>query len=303
MTKRGCVATTAVLLLLPAFLPISASAQAPASGSSLPAAELNLSGNWLPMYHEDWPERGDGPELGDYLGLSISDGARRAGLSWDASRMSVEEHQCQVHVSPYIYRGPTQLHFWEERDPETQRVIAIKNYLSNYQQTRTIWMDSRPHPSEYAAHTWMGFSTGKWEGSALKVYTTHIKQGFLRRNGLPESDQATLTEYFIRYGDSLLTHVSILTDPVYLAEPLIRSQDFSLAGFTPISWTWPCQPVTEIRDLPKDRTPHYLPGENPFAEEFANEHGIPVQAVHGGPETMYPEYQLKLREMSAPPAR
>ena len=68
----------------------------------------------------------------------------------------------------------------------------------------------------------MGFSTGKWEGNILTVYTTHIKQGWVRRDGLPESDQATLVEHFIRHGDHL-THVSIVTDPVYLTEPLVKS--------------------------------------------------------------------------------
>ena len=116
---------------------------------------------WAPRFSEDQPERIPGPELGDYLGLPITDGARQWALSWDPSRLTLPEHQCQVHVSPYIYRGPLQLRIWEERDPDTQQLIAIKNYISTYEQTRTIWMDGRPHPPEYAAHTWEGFSTGQ----------------------------------------------------------------------------------------------------------------------------------------------
>jgi len=284
---------TALLAIAPVF------GQAPSGPSP---ADFSLSGNWVPYYHEDLPERGNGPELVDYLGLPITNGARRMALSWDPSRMTVEEHQCQVHVSPYINRSPTQLHFWEERDPETQRVMAIMLYISNYQQTRTIWMDGRPHPSEYAAHTWMGFSTGKWEGPVLTVYTTHIKQGFTRRNGLPESDQATMIEHYIRYGD-LMTHVSIVSDPVYLTEPLVKTEDFALAQYTAISWTYSCEPIEEITGLPKNRVPHFLPGENPFVQEFAQHHGIPEQAVMGGAETMYPEYQLKLEQMLKTPAK
>jgi len=276
-------------------------AQAPME--KLPPSEFSLAGNWMQIFHEDEPERGGGPELGDYLGLPITNGARRVALSWDPTRMSVEEHQCQVHVAPYMYRGPTQLYFWEERDSETQRVIAIKNYISNYQQTRTIWMDDRPHPSEFAAHTWMGFSTGKWEGPVLTVYTTHIKPGFVRRNGLPESDLATLTEHFIRYGDDLLTHVSILTDPVYLTEPLIKSQDFEFKTYTGISWTYSCEPVTELQGLPRNAVPNFPPGENPFIQEFTERHGVPEQAAMGGAETMYPEYQLKLKQMPIPAVR
>ena len=175
-------------------------------------------------------------------------------LSWDSSRLTLPEHQCQVHVAPYIYRGPLNLHIWEERDPQSQRVIAIKNYISTYEQTRTIWMDDRPHPSEYAAHTWMGFSTGRWQGSMLTVYTTHIKQGWVRRNGLPESDEATLIEHFIRHG-GVLTHVSIVTDPVYLTEPLIKSQDFNLLIEAGQNWLYPCEYVMEIANQKKDKVP------------------------------------------------
>ena len=104
-----------------------------------------------------------------------------------------------MHVAPYIYHGPLNLRIWEEKDPETQQLIAIKNYISTYEQTRTIWMDGRPHPSPFAPHTFMGFSTGHWEGDALTVTTTHLKQGWLRRNGVPESDQTTMIEHFVRH--------------------------------------------------------------------------------------------------------
>ncbi len=88
-------------------------------------------------------------------------------------------------------------------------------------------MDGRPHPSDYAPHTWAGFSTGKWEGNALVVTTTHIKMGWIMRNGVPMSDQATMSEHFIRHGDHLLDEI-IVSDPVYLSEPFIRTQDWDL---------------------------------------------------------------------------
>ncbi len=58
------------------------------------------------------------------------------------------------------------MRIWEEKNPDTQDAIAIKTFIATFAQARTIWMDGRPHPSEYAAHTWQGFSTGKWEGGA-----------------------------------------------------------------------------------------------------------------------------------------
>ena len=264
-------------------------------------AQVLLTGDWRTLIQEDQPERGQGPDLGDYLGIPINDAARLRADSWDASRLTLQEHQCRVHVVPYIYRGPLQVRIWEEKDPDTQQVIAIKNYISTYEQTRTIWMDGRPHPSEFAPHTFMGFSTGKWEGDILTVNTTHIKQGWLRRNGLPESDQTALTEHFVRHGQ-YLTHVTIIHDPVYLTEPLVRTENFAIADRDPGNWLWPCEYVEEITGRPKGAVPNFLPGENPFLKEFPERWGIPFEATRGGAETMYPEYQLKLKALSKPGA-
>src|SRR5690349_20433413 len=191
------------------------------------SAQLSLVGEWSPVYQEDFDERIPRPALVDFLGLPINAEARQWALSWDPDRLTLPEHQCQVHTAAYIYRGPLQLRIWEEKDPETNRLIAIKNYISTYEQTRTIYMDGRPEPPGYAAHTWMGFSTGKWQNDIFTVTTTHIKHGWHRRNGLVSSDQIKLTEYFIRHGDRM-THVSVVEDPIYLTEPLIKSQDYIL---------------------------------------------------------------------------
>jgi len=267
------------------------------AGSFNTSPGVDLSGNWAPLFHEDGLERGAGPELVNYLGLPITDGARQWALAWDASRLTVPEHECQVHVAPYIYRGPMNLHIWEERDPKSQRVIAIKQYISTYEQNRTIWLDGRPHPPDIAPHTWMGFSTGQYDGEILTVHTTHIKQGWIRRNGLPESDAATLTEHYIRHGN-YMTHVSIVTDPVYLTEPLVKSQDFINVVQNGANWLYPCEEVEEIAGRPRGAVPNYLLGKNPFLNEFASKYGIPVEAALGGAETMYPEYQHKLNRGS-----
>jgi hypothetical protein len=263
-------------------------------------AQVDLSGVWGPQLNfEDEPERGLGPELVDFGGLPINDAARQWALSWDPVRLSLPEHQCQVHTVAYIHRGPHRFRLWEERDPQTQNVVALRMYISTYEQNRTIWMDGRAHPPEYAAHTWMGFSTGKWEGNILTVNTTHIKQGWHRRNGVPSSDLITLTEHFIRHGEHL-THVTVVTDPVYLAEPMIKSQDFLLNSNPEGNWLWPCEYVDELPGIPKGRVAAYMPGENPFLSEYALRHGIPVEAALGGPETMYPEYKEKLKKLPIP---
>ncbi len=151
------------LLPIAALVSVSAFGQG-VVGEFVPDVGFDLSGNWNPLLHEDFLERIPGPELVNYTGLPITEGSRLWGESWNSSRLTLPEHQCQVHVSPYIYRGPLQMRFWDEKDPQSQKIIAIKNYISTYEQTRTIWMDGRPHPPAWAAHTWMGFSTGKWEG-------------------------------------------------------------------------------------------------------------------------------------------
>jgi hypothetical protein len=251
---------------------------------------IDLSGSWSPAPHE---EAFADPQIAEYLGVPINETARAWALAWSPSRLTLPEHQCQVHVAPYIYGGPLNLRIWEEKDPQSQRVIAIRHYISTYEQNRTVWMDSRPHPPDGAAHTWMGFSTGKWEGNMLTVYTTHIKQGWLRRNGLPESDQATLVEHFLRHG-TLLTHVSVVTDPVFLTEPFVRTQVFRLLTQEGQNWLYPCDSVVEIASRPRGEVPHFLPDENPFIDEFSNATGIPLDVMLGGAATMYPDIQAKL---------
>ena len=123
--------------------------------------------------------------------------------------------------------------------------VVIRNEMIH--EARVVPLDGRPHPPEEAPHTWMGFSTGEWQGSVLKVRTTHIKQGWHRRNGVPMSARTTMTEYFFRHGN-VLTQMSITEDPVFLTEPLVKSQEFvrSQRELPAGTWLWVCDPVVEI---------------------------------------------------------
>ena len=136
----------------------------------------------------------------------------------------------------------------------------------------------------------MGFSTAKWEGDVLKITTTHIKEDYLRRNGIFVSDKATVTTYWSRHGD-YLTWINIVHDPVYLTEPLIRSGEYRLtlgAQFLP----HPCTPTDE--GTPAGRVPAHLPGKNPFVNEPAQNMKIPPDALRAGAASMYPEFKAKL---------
>ena len=259
-------------------------------------AQADITGSYNALFHEDQPERVPGPAIGEYDGLPINDAARAYAEAWSPSRLTVPEHQCRAHSSPYILRGPLNMRIWDERDKDTEEIVAIHLDISNFQQRRVIWMDGRPHPSEHAEHTWMGFSTGKWEGGTLVVETSHIKQMWHRRNGLPQSDLTTLTERFVLHG-GVLTYTAITQDPVYLTEPLVKTTNMAKnpQPLPAAQLIYPCQAVVEIADQPRGAVPHFLPGENPFLKEFGMEFNLPEAAWRGGAATMYPEFQKNLK--------
>ena len=160
-------------------------------------AQMDPTGEWAPQFDEDFLERIPGPDIGDYLGLPINNAARLRGDSWDASLLTLPENQCRPHPSDYAWRGPANLRIWKEVDRDTQKLIAYHTHISWQAPERTIWMDGRPHPPAEAAHTWQGFSTGKWDGDVLTITTTHLKEGWIRRNGIPRSENATHHRTFV----------------------------------------------------------------------------------------------------------
>lgn len=256
------------------------------------SAQIDPSGEWAPQFHEDFLERIPGPDIGDYLGLPINNAARLRGDSWDASLLTLPENQCRPHPSDYAWRGPANLRIWKEMDRETQKLIAYHTHISWQAPERTIWMDGRPHPPADAPHTWQGFSTGKWDGDVLTITTTHLKEGWIRRNGIPRSENATVTEHLFRHGDHLTVMV-IIYDPDYLTEPFVRTTDFVYDARQQIP-PYPCEAVVEI-PRPRGTVPNHLPGDNKFLTEFANRFHVPFAATRGGAETMYPEYRLTMK--------
>jgi hypothetical protein len=264
-------------------------------------AQISLVGEWAGKYHEDQSDRVPGDVQGDLTGVPLNDAARRYADAFDVTRVAVLEHQCQPYNVAHIYRGPLQFRFWEEKDPANQQIIAYRQYIGTYMQWRTIWLDGRSHPPEYVPHTFMGFSTGEWHGDILTVTTTHIKKEFYRRSGIPSSDLTTLVEHYIRHGN-LRSHVMIITDPVYLTEPYVNSQEFVLMERGNQNWLYNCEYVMEVPQ-PKHEVPHYLPGQHPFMEDFAKLFGLPFEAISGGAPTLYPEYQPELEELMRTRAR
>jgi cyclase len=258
-------------------------------------ADVDISGEWTVRFHEDAPHRGAGPEIGDYTGLPINEAGRRKAESWDASILSTRERQCIPHAGTYQMRGPANIRIWKETDELAGSVVAYHIY-GTYGRPRTFWMDGRPHPSANAPHTWTGFSTGTWEGSKLTVTTTHLKMGWIQRNGVPTSDLTTMTEHFIRHGDNLLV-ITVVNDPVYLSEPFIRSGNWVLNLAQTMTSFGSCGPAAEeVGAHPKGYVPHHLPGTNTDIQEFLKAHNVPASAAAGGPETTYPEYTARLEQ-------
>ena len=283
VTRSGIVAAWLLVLL----------------GAAPVFAQINFVGEWAGRYHEDQPDRVPGEEPGDFSGVPLNEAARLFGDSWDVARHSVLEHQCAPYTLPYMFFGPNQFRIWQEHNQDTQELVAIRMHLGTYQQERTIWMDGRPHPPDYAPHTFMGFSTGVWNGDTLTITTTHIKAGYFRRTGIPASDRITVVEHWIRHGN-VLSQVTIATDPVYLTEPYIRSQEFVLMERGNTNWLYNCEYVMEV---PKDKNevPHYLPGQNPWIGEFSAKHAMPEGGVRGGAETLLPEWKPGAKPAPARP--
>ena len=265
--------------------------------------QIDLSGSWTARLHSDWQERGPGPEVVDYLGLPINAEARSRALSYSASMLSLPERQCVLYPPTYMAYGPFGLKFTTQTDPTSDKVVSIRLAGQADMAPTDIWMDGRPHPSSNALHTLSGFTTGTWNGNVLTTVTTHIKAGPLRRNGVPVSDQATVTRKFARHGNHL-TMTEIVEDPNYLTEPLVVSRVWELDEKAQLaSMAYPCWPEAEIARLDGQGTvPHILPGDNNFVGDMTNMYNLPREAVMGGAETIYPEYRNKLQGTYTAPA-
>ena len=276
--------------------------------------QSDLSGQWRSLLQEDVAHRIDqqsaggpgagpgagGPRIGDYTGLPINAAARMKAEAWDPRLWVAAEHQTIFQPGAFwvFAGGATRVAAIFDNTTENVVALQINRAAQGGTTARTIWMDGRPHPPAHAAHTWQGFSTGVWQGSTLVVRTTHLKTGFIRRNGVPASDKTTLTEYVVRHG-SYLSVFRIVDDPIYLDEPFVTSSTWWKDPAQRLPSPPPSTIVEEIRGQLYEFVPHFLPGTNHHLHEFADAYGLPYEATRGGRETMYPEYQKTLHQLNA----
>jgi len=207
---------------------------APQTGRSTAAADL--TGYWVSVVTEDWEFRMVTAPKGEFGGLGsipINDEGRRVANTWDPAKDEAAGEQCKSYGAAAIMRVPGRLHItWE--DDNTLRIDTDAGT-----QTRLLHFGSSKRPEGEA--TWQGYSAAEWEGGArgrggssgggsLKVTTTHMRPGYLRKNGAPYSGNAQLTEYYDRYtgpnGDEWLVATTIVDDPQYLSQSFVTSSNF-----------------------------------------------------------------------------
>lgn len=261
-------------------------------------AQVDLVGEWSPRQAL---QNTNGMDIGDYTGIPINEAARFRAESYSPDQVDLPENECRPIPADMGYRVlASNFELWSDVDYETRQIIAYHTHLTWGANEETIWMDGRPHPSEYAPHTFQGFSTGKWEGNTLVVTTDHLKEGYLTRgSGVFRSDRSVETRRITRYGNYLIM-TFIIDDPAYFTEPYIITSHFVYNPAQVIT-PFPCEIPTEGSVVAAGTVPNFVPGENPLLHDFAAEYGMPSEAALGGAETDYPEYIEKMKTMKKLP--
>ena len=197
-------------------------AQPPATARA--AAPMDVTGYWVAVITEDWRWRMVTPARGDYQSIPITAAAQKVGDGWDPAKDEAAGEQCKAYGAPGLMRGPTRLNIsW--LDDTTLKVE------SDYgMQTRLLHFGNWKSPG--GAATWQGESVARWEGGGrggaegsgtLVVRTSNLRPGYLRKNGVPYSASATMTEYWDLIteptGEQRILLLIVVDDPVYLQQP------------------------------------------------------------------------------------
>jgi hypothetical protein len=197
-------------------------------------APEDLTGYWVSLVTEDWRWRMVTPAKGDYDGVPINGEGRKVADAWDPAKDEAAGNGCKAYGAGAITRVPGRLHItWQ--DDNTLKLEADAGT-----QTRLFHFTAKPPQTGDAG--WQGYSVATWDhqagggfgppgaGGALKVVTTRMKPGYLRKNGVPYSANAVVTEYFDAVkepdGEQYLVVKTLVDDPQYLAGQFITSTHF-----------------------------------------------------------------------------
>ena len=277
------------LLLAAAVVLVSIPASAQPARTLIPP---DIAGEWRLENSED--DTTAQPPLGDYTGIPFNEAGRLRSDTTAESIWGTPEYQCRPHSAPHQWRGLGGARILKEQDPLTREVKA---YHIQFMRSldRPVFMDGRPHPPAWAPHTWTGFSTGEWVGNTLKITTTHLKDGYLKRGGPQTSDMYAMTEFLTRHGD-VLTIITVIDDPLYMDEPYVHSTTYAYDPTASVAHEV-CNSSAFAENGGTDRhwVPHFLPGENHARDEWLkDENWFPAAAALGGVKTVYPEYRTTL---------
>jgi len=208
--------------------------QAPQSPKD--AAAIDITGYWVSVVTEDWRFRMITPAKGDYASVPLNAEARKVADAWDPAKDEAAGNGCKSYGAAGLMRVPGRLNIsWAD-----DKTLKIETDAGT--QTRLIHFDGKAPEGEQG---WQGYSAAAWEpvaagrgapptneprGGSLKVVTTKLRPGYLRKNGVPYSANTVLTEYYSRTtesnGDSWLIVTTVVDDPIYLNQPFITSTHF-----------------------------------------------------------------------------
>jgi len=255
----------------------------------------DIAGEWRLDSAEDPGQ----PPLADYLGLALNEAGRLRADTTPESIWGTPEYQCRPHSAPHQWRGVGGARILKDLDPISREITGYRvQFMRSLD--RPIFVDGRPHPPAWAPHSWSGFSTGEWIGQTLKVTTTHLKDGYLKRGGPQTSDMLTMTEFITRH-DDILSIVQVVDDPIYLDEPYVLSITYTYdptAG--PVTENCTGSSFAENGGRDRHWVPHFLPGQNSGIGEFLKtQTWIPAEPVRGGVKTIYPEYRAVMTGAAA----
>jgi hypothetical protein len=246
--RRPAAAALTVVFLL-AFAGRTAVRAQQQRGSAASAARdrapIDLTGYWVSYVTENWRYRMVTPAKGEYRRIPSSRAALPLINAWDPAADERAGNQCKSYGAGAIMSVPGRLHItWQDAD-----TLRIETDAGT--QTRLFHFAPRPATSSHGPRSWQGESAATWEpatgGGSLRVVTSNLRAGYLRKNGVPYGERATVTEHFDvapLAGSGLLLVTTIVEDPEYLTGPYIVSPHFkkepdgSKWDPTPCSSTW-----------------------------------------------------------------
>jgi hypothetical protein len=248
MTARLLLTGAAVLVALGGTVGAQRSAPQPPPLAKT-AAPIDLTGYWVAVVTQDWRWRMVPPPKGDYRGIPLTEEGRKLADAWDPGRDEAAGEQCRAYGAPAVMDVPGRIHItWQ--DDETLKVDTDAGT-----QTRLLHFKTAP-ATPRAARSWQGTSAATWQvsrgnvsvnlrpadrtpgvpapaigkGGSLKVVTTNLRAGYLRKNGVPYSENAVLTEYWEVFrrdnGEQWLTITQMVEDPRFLRQPRLIAIPF-----------------------------------------------------------------------------